>query len=93
MGMFDWQYEDPTSSSTSGNDVVSSRFWIYWAVTVPLTLFTLSGWAFWWNFEKNRYDIDIAETLKSAESIEEPLWWRRLSGKKETARATKEKAR
>jgi len=27
--------------------VVSSRFWIYWAVAVPLTLVTLLIWVFW----------------------------------------------
>ncbi|KAH7087012.1 hypothetical protein FB567DRAFT_629057 [Paraphoma chrysanthemicola] len=39
MDMFDWQ-------ASKGTSVISSRFWIYWAVTVPLTILVLSIW-FW----------------------------------------------
>ena len=40
MSMFNWQ--------ASGTDpVLSSRFWIYWAVTLPLTLLVFSVWLFW----------------------------------------------
>ncbi|KAF2035891.1 hypothetical protein EK21DRAFT_53237 [Setomelanomma holmii] len=40
MGMFNWQ-------AAKGVSVLSSRFWIYWAVTVPLTLLVFSIWLFW----------------------------------------------
>lgn len=40
MSMFNWQ--------AAGTDpVLSSRFWIYWAVTLPLTLLVFSVWFFW----------------------------------------------
>ena len=46
MGMFNWQ--------ASGTDpVLSSRFWIYWAVTLPLTLLVLSVWLSWLHQHKS----------------------------------------
>ena len=44
--MFNWQ--------ASGTDpVLSSRFWIYWAVTLPLTLLVLSVWLSWLHQHKS----------------------------------------
>lgn len=76
MNMFDWQ-QDPASGS-----VVSPRFWIYWAVTVPLCFLTLSGWAIWWGYEKRRYDVDVADTLLSADTLHRVSWFEKLSKKK-----------
>lgn len=48
MDMFNWfaKGEDP---------VVSSRFWIYWSVTAPLTLLTVGLWAIWeWRLNVTR---------------------------------------
>lgn len=36
-----------------------SKFWIYWAATVPLTAVTIMGWAAWWYFELGRFDRKI----------------------------------
>ena len=47
MPLFNWQAERQS-------DVVNSRFWIYWAVTVPGTLAVLVAWRFWWQFEEWR---------------------------------------
>lgn len=40
MSMFDWQEPE-------GSSVLSSLFWVYWVVTVPLTLAAFSAWRFW----------------------------------------------
>lgn len=53
MGMFNWSTENGSSTS------VSPDFWIYWAVTVPMTIITLAGWAIWWKFEEYRFDRDL----------------------------------
>ena len=46
MSMFNWQ--------ASGTEpVLSSRFWIYWAVTLPLTLLVLSVWLSWLHQHKS----------------------------------------
>lgn len=45
MPLFDW-------SAPHGSEVVNSRFWIYWVVTVPGTLIVLGVWRVWWIFEQ-----------------------------------------
>lgn len=50
MGMFNW-----TTSRGDGSSV-SPDFWVYWAVTIPMTVITLAGWAVWWKFEKYRFE-------------------------------------
>ncbi len=45
MSMFDWM---PNSSSNNNGRIVSTRFWIYWVVTVPLTLGVMVGWYIWY---------------------------------------------
>jgi hypothetical protein len=52
MTMFDWQYSGDGGAEAG---VVSNRFWIYWAIAVPLTMITLLGWGFWWRIEMKRY--------------------------------------
>ena len=47
MPMFNWDAERE-------RDVVSHRFWIYWAVTVPGTLAVLIVWRLWWVFDEWR---------------------------------------
>ncbi|KAJ4148056.1 hypothetical protein LMH87_002544 [Akanthomyces muscarius] len=45
MPLFDW-------SKPSINRIASDHFWVYWAVTAPLTLTTMAGvvtWALWHN--------------------------------------------
>jgi hypothetical protein len=68
MGMFDWR--------SSGTDGSSSRaspdLWIYWAVTVPLTLVTLSGWAIWWKLEMYRFDRDVQNAFQGRATEERP---------------------
>jgi hypothetical protein len=38
--MFNWD-------ATEGEKVVENRFYIYWAVTIPLTIVVLAVWAIW----------------------------------------------
>jgi hypothetical protein len=44
MNMFNWLDD---AQQNSGR-VVSSRFWIYWVATVPLTLAVMGGWYIWY---------------------------------------------
>lgn len=41
MPLLDWQ-------APRGTSVVLDRFWIYWAVTVPLTAMVLLSWSIWY---------------------------------------------
>ncbi|RDW73553.1 hypothetical protein BP6252_07460 [Coleophoma cylindrospora] len=51
MSMFDFSSpSNPSQSSTSTStttSVVNSNFWMYWAVTIPLTLMILLVWKLW----------------------------------------------
>jgi hypothetical protein len=40
MPIFSW-------NATAGNDVISHRIWVYWAVTIPLTLITFGCFLLW----------------------------------------------
>ena len=48
MPMFDW---DATEDR-----LVSRRFWIYWAVTVPLTAAVLVIWLAWTLFSERKWN-------------------------------------
>lgn len=69
QGLFNWI---PTTD-VNGNvvNVVNDKFWIYWAISVPLTIITLIGWGFWWRVEMERYPKD--ETEK--EELKTPPGW------------------
>ncbi|KAK1463515.1 hypothetical protein CMEL01_13584 [Colletotrichum melonis] len=56
MSFFNWQ-----ASSSSGDDggaepTVAPQFWIYWAVSLPLTIAIVIGWRVWWHFQKAYYE-------------------------------------
>ncbi|KAF2112264.1 hypothetical protein BDV96DRAFT_525022 [Lophiotrema nucula] len=57
MSMFDWQTDGKAHSSNldEGTKIVSRRFWIYWAISVPLTIAVLLTWRTWYHREKNHY--------------------------------------
>jgi hypothetical protein len=55
--MFDWQadLEVQSSDSNEGSKVVSRHFWVYWVVSVPLTVVVFLVWRTWWHQKKNHY--------------------------------------
>jgi hypothetical protein len=59
MSMFQWQ------PNGGGGDVVSEKFWIYWAAAVPLTAITVIGWGVWWKRELNQYDKTMSKQVSS----------------------------
>lgn len=70
MSMFDWQYE----SNSGGTTLLSNRFWIYWVVSIPLTMITLVGWAVWWKIEMRRYQQAFSEAMNETDlDDEKPL--------------------
>jgi hypothetical protein len=70
MTMFDWR----AKSETASPQTVSSNFWIYWAVTIPLTLCTLVGWACWYlnASKKLNTDIEMAHTTHVQRAVKQP---------------------
>lgn len=62
--MFDWlapsDDDEPSQPSATSkpddanDDILSRLFWVYWAISVPLTLFIVFVWRAWW-VSQDRY--------------------------------------
>lgn len=71
MNMFDWQAEP-------GKQVVSSHFWIYWVVAVPLTLAVLGVWLSWIHAHRKHqkkaapeFDLPAVSSLENYQPMKE----------------------
>lgn len=56
MSMFEWPH-------TPGQ-TVSSRFWVYWAITLPLTLVVVIIWLAWTNKKDLQQFFQRASAVK-----------------------------
>jgi len=54
MSMFDFSSPPTSPQASPSTSIVSSNFWMYWAVTIPLTLFILTVWKFWMGINRAR---------------------------------------
>ncbi|KAH7138764.1 hypothetical protein B0J11DRAFT_23582 [Dendryphion nanum] len=83
MSMFRWIPEDNNSGSDSGGSsntgpqdnkdssrIVSKWFWLYWAVTVPLTLIILISWVIWYKWMDRRYRAARERELEVDQGLE-----------------------
>ena len=80
MPLFNWQASENAS-------ILSDHFWIYWAVTVPLTIAVIAVWFVWITRKMNRHAKEDAAAgisdqelfSKSNEKKEEDdkvrSWW------------------
>lgn len=59
--MFDWQ--------APGSQIVTYKFWVYWAVSIPLAILLIILWLLWWNWQKTEYDKHYDVSKKAASSI------------------------
>ena len=71
MSMFDWQVSqsgDSASSQISNNSTstVSSKFWVFWVIAVPLTLATMTGWYIWFRFANWKWTKDLSAAVADA---------------------------
>ncbi|SPN96867.1 uncharacterized protein DNG_00387 [Cephalotrichum gorgonifer] len=78
MSMFDWMAEDddPAGSSKKtgaaaedDDPILSQKFWIYWLVCIPLTVFILCAWRGWWVTEDRFFRRHLSKELS-----EERYW-------------------
>jgi hypothetical protein len=53
MPFFDW----------TGSPVLNSRFWIYWAITIPATFLVLAAWRIWYRFDEWRESDSQRSTI------------------------------
>jgi hypothetical protein len=61
MSLFDWQ--------PGADGVVNWRFWIYWSITVPLTVGILVAWRAWWVGQDRYFRKHLSKDLS-----EERYW-------------------
>ncbi|KAH6662103.1 hypothetical protein B0J14DRAFT_310194 [Halenospora varia] len=61
MSMFSWSSSNNNADDTtkSNPSTVSPNFWIYWAVTIPLTLITVAVWRVWWLWQERKYQEQV----------------------------------
>lgn len=78
MGIFDWQSDgsDGANGGAGGgsgdgdNDpVVGYDFWVYWAITIPLTILILILWRAWWVGQDRYFRKHLSKELS-----EERYW-------------------
>lgn len=65
MSMFDWQAD-------SGSAVLSPEFWIFWVVSVPLSIAVLAAWWCFWDLSRTHYAAKFKDADPSKEH--ETLW-------------------
>ena len=65
MPIFRW-------NATAGDDVISPRIWVYWAVTIPLTLITF-GCFLLWDHLMNKPRYPSMESLQTSTASDNPL--------------------
>lgn len=67
MTFFNFQNSDDPDNPTP---VVSSQFWIYWAVSIPLTISIVGIWWVWERRREKRYEQEDTALEKGVETME-----------------------
>lgn len=57
----------------NGEDTVSSQFWIYWAVSIPLTMIIVGIWYVWEKRREAKYDKEDTDLEKGSEAMEKEI--------------------
>jgi hypothetical protein len=85
--------------ANNGAGIVSHRFWIYWVVTIPLTLLVLGIWGVWVSVIVINYDVEdivigrlsIDEEKGSGDEEHSQKWKEKGSGNEEHSQKWKKK--
>ncbi|KAF4626992.1 hypothetical protein G7Y89_g11165 [Cudoniella acicularis] len=56
-----------------GSPSVSKQFWIYWAVTIPITTIIVIGWWLWDRRREKRYEDEDQDLEKGSEGMEKTI--------------------
>ncbi len=69
MSMFDWQDIDSSDLDSSGlggsskHPIVTTRFWIYWAIVIALSVAILAAWRAWWVIQDRQFRRHLSPEL------------------------------
>jgi hypothetical protein len=61
--MFNWQASAASIPGSGSDSHLSSLFWVYWAVTIPLTMVTLGGWYVWYRYADRQWHETLNGSL------------------------------
>jgi len=64
MSMFDWSSSSKSTAQSDTPETVSRKFWIYWVVTIPLTLLVMVLWRAWWLWQERLYNKEVSEAVE-----------------------------
>ena len=67
MTMFDWYPETDDASSSPQETSVSSKFWLFWAISIPLTVLTMSGWFLWFKYADSKWNKELSKASDNEE--------------------------
>ena len=59
-----------SSQDNSNPPIVSTQFWIYWAITIPRTTIIVMIWYVWEKRREKRYQVEDNELEKGVETME-----------------------
>jgi len=66
--MFNWSVSKSLNASGSNDKeeegLVSNKFWLYWAVTIPLTLLVIIVWRVWWLYQERVNNKAVNEAME-----------------------------
>lgn len=65
MPLFQWD------TKTVGHSVVSKQFWIFWVVSIPLTIVTLILWFAWMRLQTRRRRVREQEDEEAIDELED----------------------
>jgi hypothetical protein len=84
MSMFDWLAPSQSEPDAAGgrvaaavardgegehDEILSKQFWVYWCISIPLTLFIIFAWRAWWVTQDRYFRRHLSKELS-----EERFW-------------------
>jgi len=71
--VFSTSFFDFSSSGDNLNPTVSTKFWIYWVITVPVTMVIVGIWYVWERKRDERYDAEDRDLEAGSEDMERSI--------------------
>lgn len=65
MTFFNWQ--------SNNGQYVSEKFWMYWAITIPVTIVIVAIWFVWERWREAKYDKEDEDLERGSENMEKEI--------------------
>lgn len=75
MSMFDWLPPSKEETAADGGlPSVSAKFYVYWCITVPLTVVVISGWFLWYRRADRAWQKETGYHLNGDPNVTKPCF-------------------